>query len=171
MRRWQAEGVFGPGNKRLRNKGRQPLLDAAGLDALAELLANPPPDCGLWSGRKVAAWMSKRIGRPVDPKQGLAYLHCLGFTRQRPRPRHAKAASAEDREQRKPQAIPRKPDEAKQAAFIEKYEDIPNHPDGDEAAMFADALHPTYGRPACGLLGGERRFFRVVKPADFRVLT
>lgn len=93
MARWRDEGVAGLGNKRLNNKGKEPYLDKAGLKALAELLEGTPPDQGLWSGRKVAAWMSERLGRPVDPKLGLRYLHRLGFTRQRPRPRHAKAAS------------------------------------------------------------------------------
>lgn len=93
MARWWDEGLAGLGNKRLNNKGKEPLLDAAGLKALAGLLEEAPPDQGLWSGRKVAAWMSERLGRPVGPKLGLRYLHKLGFTRQRPRPRHAKAAS------------------------------------------------------------------------------
>jgi len=33
---------------------------------------------------------------------------------------------------------------AKQAAFIKKYEDLPNHPVDDEAVLFADAVHPTH---------------------------
>jgi len=93
MARWRNEGLAGLGNKRLNNKGKEPFLDQAGLKALAELLEGTPPDQGIWSGRKVAAWMSERLGRPIDPKLGLRYLHRLGFTRQRPRPRHAKAAS------------------------------------------------------------------------------
>lgn len=97
MERWQEEGLDGLGNKRLDNKGKDPLLDAAGLKALAELLEGVPPDQGLWSGRKVAAWMSERLGRPINPKLGLRYLHRLGFTRQRPRPRHAKSATPEER--------------------------------------------------------------------------
>ena len=71
------------------------MLEAAGLEALSEVLEGAPPDGGLWSGRKVAAWMSARLGRPVDPKLGLTYLHRLGYRLQRPRPRHAKAADAE----------------------------------------------------------------------------
>jgi transposase InsO family protein len=60
-------------NKRLNNKGKAPFLDQAGLKALAALLEGAPPDQGLWSGRKVAAWMSERLGRPIDPKLGLSY--------------------------------------------------------------------------------------------------
>jgi Homeodomain-like domain len=53
----------------------------AGLGALAAALDEEPADGGLWSGRKVAAWMSVYLGRPVDPKLGLDYLHRLGFSR------------------------------------------------------------------------------------------
>jgi transposase len=92
--RWNAEGPAGLGDRR-RGNGAAPVLDAAGLAGLAALAAardGGPADGGLWSGRKVAAWMSVYLGRPVDPKLGLDYLHRLGFSRQWPRPRHAKAA-------------------------------------------------------------------------------
>lgn len=95
IHRWNADGFAGLGDRRHRNGGKQPYLDEAGQAELVRLLQGPPPDGGLWTGRKVAAWMSARLGRPVDAKLGLAYLHRLGFTRQRPRPRHAKAADPE----------------------------------------------------------------------------
>ena len=94
IHRWNADGLAGLGDRRRNNSGKAPLLDAEGLAALAEVLDGAPPDGGLWSGRKVAAWMSARLGRPVDAKLGLAYLHRLDYTRQRPRPQHAKAADA-----------------------------------------------------------------------------
>lgn len=47
-------------------------------------------------------------------------------------------------EHRKPQAIPRKLDEAKQQAFIAFYNDLLNGLSDDEAVMFADAVHPTH---------------------------
>jgi len=55
-------------------------------------------------------------------------------------------------EQRKPQAVSRKLDEAKQKAFIEAYDTLLNTLPDDEAVMFADAVHPTHAaRPAgCG---------------------
>jgi transposase len=95
--RWNAEGPAGLGDRR-RGNGAVPVLDAAGLAALAAALDEGPEDRGLWNGRKVAAWMSARLGRPVSVKLGLAYLHRLGFSRQWPRPRHAKAAGPEAQE-------------------------------------------------------------------------
>ncbi len=94
IHRWNGAGLAGLGDRRRGNAGREPLLDAPRRAALTALLEGAPPDGGLWSGRKVAAWMSDRLGRRVDAKLGLAYLHRLGFTRQRPRPRHAGAADA-----------------------------------------------------------------------------
>jgi transposase len=95
IHRWNAAGLAGLGDRRRNNPGKSPVLDAAGLAALSAVLEGAPPDGGLWSGRKVAAWMSARLGRPVDAKLGLAYLHRLDYTRQMPRPQHAKAADAE----------------------------------------------------------------------------
>jgi transposase len=52
-------------------------------------------------------------------------------------------------EYRKPKALPRKLDPAKQEAFIEAYNDLLNNLADDEAVMFADAVHPTHeARPA-----------------------
>lgn len=94
IHRWNGDGLSGLGDRRRRNPGPKPVLDEAGVAALEAVLEGAPTDGGLWSGRKVAAWMSRRLGRPVDAKLGLVYLHRLGFTRQRPRPRHARAATA-----------------------------------------------------------------------------
>ena len=94
--RWNGHGLDGLGDRRRDNKGGKPLLDAAGLVALAAVLEQPPEDGGLWSGRQVANWMSGYLGRVVSPKRGLDYLHRLDFSLQRPRPRHVKAASPEE---------------------------------------------------------------------------
>jgi hypothetical protein len=65
--RWDAQGVEGLGDRRRGNAGAQPRLDAAGLAALASALEAAPEDGGLWSRRKVAAWMSAYLGREVSP--------------------------------------------------------------------------------------------------------
>ncbi len=96
--RWNAQGLAGLGDRRRSNKGAQPLLDDAGLAALDAALSEDPADRGVWSGRQVAAWMSDYLGRPVSHKRGFDYLHRLNYSRQQPRPRHAKAASPEEQD-------------------------------------------------------------------------
>src|SRR6478735_5246735 len=84
------------GDHRGKNAGAKPLLDKEGEAVLKTVLAEPPADGGLWTGPKVAAWMSARLGRKVWPQRGWDYLKKLGHSLQMPRPRHAKAASAEE---------------------------------------------------------------------------
>src|SRR5450631_3157091 len=77
--------------------------------------------------REVGAWIAAECGIEYQTRSGLiALLHRLGM------------------EHRKPKAVSRKLDPAKQAAFIEKYEDQLNHLATDEAVIFADAVHPTH---------------------------
>src|SRR5271156_2494800 len=79
------------------------------------------------STRAVGAWIARECGIEYQTRSGLiALLHRLGM------------------EHRKPKAVSRKLDPAKQAAFIKKYEDQLNHLAADEAVIFADAVHPTH---------------------------
>ncbi len=94
--RWNAAGLTGLGDRRRHNKGARPLLDDKGVAALDAALRAAPADGGVWSGRQVSAWMSDYLGRPVSSKRGFDYLHRLNYSRQQPRPRHAKAASPEE---------------------------------------------------------------------------
>ncbi len=90
-RRYREDGPDGLGDRRHTNPGSAPLLDAAHQDQLRTVLAAPSPDGGLWTGRKVAAWMSAALGRPVSEQRGWEYVRKLGFTPQRPRPRATRA--------------------------------------------------------------------------------
>ena len=96
VRRYNEEGPDGLGDRRRANAGARPLLGAGDEAALRAALAEPPADGGLWTGPKVAAWMAARLGRRVWPQRGWDYLKKLGYSAQVPRPRHAKAASAEE---------------------------------------------------------------------------
>jgi transposase len=98
VRRYNAGGASGLGDQRARNTGARPLLNQEDEVALRDTLAGPPADGGLWTGPKVAAWMTARLGRKVWPQRGWDYLQKLGYRSQVPRPRHAKAASAEEQE-------------------------------------------------------------------------
>ncbi len=77
--------------------------------------------------RHVGAWIEREFAIVYQSRSGLiALLHRLGM------------------EQRKPQSVSRKLDETRQKAFIEAYESLLNVLPGDEAVMFADAVHPTH---------------------------
>jgi transposase len=97
VRRYDEGGPESLGDRRRGNAGAKPLLGEADEAALrAALAGRPPADGGLWSGPKVAAWMSARLGRKVWPQRGGDYLRKLGYSPQVPRPRHAQAASPEE---------------------------------------------------------------------------
>ena len=93
---YNAPGPSALGDQRRRNGRAASLLRADVLAALAERLKEPPDDGGLWSGAKVAAWMARHLGLERVPAQrGWEALKRLGWSRQAPRPRHARAATAE----------------------------------------------------------------------------
>ena len=77
--------------------------------------------------REIGGWIAREYGIDYQGRSGLiALLHRLGL------------------EHRKPTAISRQLDRAKQVAFIQAYEALLNRLSGDEAVMFADAVHPTH---------------------------
>lgn len=82
-------------DRRKGRAGQPPVLDAALRAALDERLQTPPDDGGEWTARKVAAWIKEQTGRRVDTTTGRLYLHRLGYSRQKGRPIHPKAASQE----------------------------------------------------------------------------
>ena len=85
------------------------------------------------TSREIGAWIARECGLEYEGRSGLiALLHRLGM------------------EHRKPTAISRKLDPAKQAVFIRSYEALLNRLPADEAVMFADAVHPTHAVRAVG---------------------
>src|SRR3954471_24734812 len=78
--------------------------------------------------RMVGAWIEHEFEVVYESRSGLiALLHRLGL------------------EHRKPQAVSRKLDPAKQKAFINAYTTLLKTLPDDEAVLFADAVHPTHG--------------------------
>jgi transposase len=96
-RRYNAGGPAALGDQRRHNPGgaARALLDEAGQEELRDALGGDAPEGGLWSGRKVAAWIARKAGRPVGPQRGWEYLRRLGHTPKVPRPAHAAADAAE----------------------------------------------------------------------------
>ncbi len=83
------------GDGRLDNQGAQALLTDLEQAMLWQALSAPPPDGGLWNGRKVADWMSKLLDRRVSPQRGWEYLRYMRFRLRSPRPHHEKADPVE----------------------------------------------------------------------------
>jgi transposase len=81
----------GLGDLRQRNPGGLCLVSGEQQEDLQHALDDPPPDGGLWSGAKVAAWILERTGRQVPPQRGWEYFKRLQFSPSilRPRPRDA----------------------------------------------------------------------------------
>lgn len=98
VRRYNAEGASGLGDRRAKNRGARPLLSQEDETAVRDAVVEPPADGGLWTGPKVAAWMTARLGRNVWPQRGWDYLRKLEHRLQMPRPKHAKAARAEEQD-------------------------------------------------------------------------
>ena len=96
--RYNASGPEALGDRRRRNGKAASLLTEEVLSALAERVRTPPEDGGLWSGPKLAAWMARHLGlRRVHPQRGWEALKRIGWSPQAPRPRHARAATPEQR--------------------------------------------------------------------------
>lgn len=90
---------FGPdslGDLRRRNGAAATVLTPAVLDTLRKRLKDPPDDGGVWTAKKVAAVMARELGRTVSEQRGWEALRAIGWTIQRPRPRHAHAATPEE---------------------------------------------------------------------------
>lgn len=85
------------------------------------------------STQQVGAYILARFGIVYESRAGLVkLLHRLGL------------------EHRKPRAVARKLDPARQAAFIAGYNCLLNHLEKDEAVLFADAVHPVHAAQPVG---------------------
>lgn len=91
VRRYNADGPDSIGDRRHHNPGQTPLLSAELRGELERALDEPPPDGGVWTGPKVAQWMSDKLGRTIHAPRGWEILQLLGYRSYVPRPRHAKA--------------------------------------------------------------------------------
>ena len=101
-------------------------------ERMAELSARPGERLMRDSG-EVAAYIAARWGVVYGPSGCVALLHRLGF------------------EYKRPESLPARADEASQAAFISRYDQLLNGLAADEVVYFTDAVHLEYqSRPAHG---------------------
>jgi transposase len=71
-------------------------LNQAQEEALVKTLEKDAPGLGLWTGPKVATWISQKTKQKVSDVTGWQYLRRLGYSLQVPRPQHRKAATPEE---------------------------------------------------------------------------
>lgn len=92
--------AFGPsslGDRRRGNGAKATILTAEVLDTLRERLKTPPDGGGVWSSKKVAAVMAAELGLgSVAEQRGWEALRAIGWTIQRPRPRHVRSATPDE---------------------------------------------------------------------------
>lgn len=81
VRSYNRRGADGLGDLRHQNPGAKPLLDDGKLAQLWQALQSEPADGGLWTGPKVAQWMSDLLEQPVSPQRGWEYLKGLRLWR------------------------------------------------------------------------------------------
>lgn len=95
----QRYNQFGPdalGDRRQRNGAAPRLLTPELLDRLRTRLETPPPDGGVWTTIKIAAWMAQDLGLvSVYPQRAWDALQAIGWSIQAPRPRNPAAAGPE----------------------------------------------------------------------------
>ncbi len=98
IKRYNEHGPDSLGDQRAGNGTAPTILTPEALGSLKERLKTPPDDGGLWTGPKVARWLAKFHNlKSVHKQRGWDALVGIGYSIQKPRPRHPQAASEEDR--------------------------------------------------------------------------
>jgi transposase len=99
VRRYNERGPSALADLRSGNGAKPRILTAEALAALKQRIKTAPPDGGLWSGPKIARWLADFHGlKSVHDQRGWDALMAIGYSVQKPRPRHPQAASEEDRQ-------------------------------------------------------------------------
>lgn len=96
LHRFQGRGIDGKNS--IKQTGRPALLTIKQRRDLVKQLERGPPrnKTGLWSTKEVREYIKERYGVNYTPVHVWELLKALGFTLQRPRPRHRKAPGAEE---------------------------------------------------------------------------
>jgi transposase len=108
-RRYNAEGAEALGDHRHANPGKKVRLSSRHQSELKKELEEAYAQGQAWTGVKVAAWMSEKMGESVYPQRGWEMLRRLGFRSKVPRPRHNEADVAEQEAVKKRSRLRLKP--------------------------------------------------------------
>lgn len=110
IKRYNEKGSAALADLRTGNGAAPRILTPEALAALKQRIASPPDDGGLWSGPKIARWLGAFHGlKAVHDQRGWDALVAIGYSVQKPRPRHPQAANAEDRAALKKSSRMRRP--------------------------------------------------------------
>jgi transposase len=98
LRRFQERGISG--KDAIKQTGRPPFLTLKQRKDLVRRLEKGPPGnrTGLWSTKEVKAYIKEKYGIQYTTVHVWELLKALGFSLQRPRPRHNKAPDEEELE-------------------------------------------------------------------------
>lgn len=97
IRAYNAEGTQAVVDRRQFNKS-EPALNPEQQDKLAQAIQSPPVAGGLWTSRKVQAYIQEHFGLEVTEPCAWGYFNRLGLTVQVPRPTHVQAASPQEQQ-------------------------------------------------------------------------
>jgi transposase len=98
VRRYNAGGPRCLGDQRANNGTEPTIVTPQAVAALKERIKTPPDDGGLWTGPKVARWLARfHALKSVHDQRGWDALVAIGYSIQKPRPRHPETASEADR--------------------------------------------------------------------------
>ena len=98
IKRYNAGGPDCLGDQRAHNGTEPTIVTPRAVAALKERIKTPPDDGGQWSGPKVARWLATfHTLKSVHDQRGWDALVAIGYSIQKPRPRHPETASNADR--------------------------------------------------------------------------
>lgn len=98
LARYNERGPGALGDLRRESGTRARVLVPELLERLRVRLGTPPTDEGVWTGAKVAGWMAGELGvKALAPQRGWEALKAIGWSIQRPRPKHPASAAPEER--------------------------------------------------------------------------
>ena len=80
------------------DNGSSPALNEAQQKYLLEALSSPPLEGGFWSGAAVCRLVKKEYGIEISAVCACSYFKRLGYSPQKPRPKHLQSASIKEQD-------------------------------------------------------------------------